>query len=149
MKKPTRPASHNEFQNWGVAYDPRAAQVTPGYVGPQISYRDERDARLQGVGLVNGYADEAIDGAVRTTVRSYTRGVHVGERLNPSAYMWPDEFRPTTALELESKGLKWAPADTTPATGIAPGANAVPGEGLVEIDPSRQAILAKLLPNWH
>lgn len=130
--------------------DPRQALVTPGLVPINpASYRDERDARMQGAAApLTEFPDENL-GAVRSNIRSYTRGIHMGERLNPSMYLWPEEFGPDTGIKMEKKGLQWTAADEAVPSGIAPGPNSIPGEGINEIDPSRQPFLTGLLPTWR
>lgn len=144
-------ASHKEFENYNAPYDPRQAQVTPGLVPWRPSFRDEQDAKMQGYGLTGQttMADEAL-GAVRSSVASYSRGVHVGERLNPAAYLWPTEFNLDTGLDLEARGKTWSPPGLVPsAMSDLAGPNQIPGPTVNTINPERQSLLSPLLPSWR
>lgn len=111
------------------------AAYPDGYLGTINTRRQDR--------LLNGLKQ-------RTTAKPYTRGVHKGERRDPTDYMWPVEFNLFTGLELESKGLKFAP----PGLGLEVGERLVNGgknpdawrRG--ESDPDRTAHLRKLAPPW-
>jgi hypothetical protein len=45
----------------------------------------------------------------RQNQRAYQRGVHKGERIDPSDYFWSSRFNPQTSLQLESQGEKFSP----------------------------------------
>ena len=45
----------------------------------------------------------------RTNNRPYTRGVHKGERIDARDYAWAPEFNLFTGLEMQAKGVKFAP----------------------------------------
>lgn len=142
--------SEREFTQYNAPYDPNQAIVTPGFVPYQPSFRDEQEARLQGYGLTGSTTipDDTL-GAVRSNVAQYSRGVHVGERLNTSAYLWPDEFNPNTGLKLEAQGKTWSPPGATPYANPLGGPDQVPGGAVNEINPERQSLLAPLLPSWR
>jgi hypothetical protein len=68
--------------------------------------------------------DRLLDGLKqRTNSKPYTRGIHKGERRDPSDYMWPAEFNLFTGLELEAQGIKYAP----PGLGLEIGERLVNG----------------------
>lgn len=69
-----------------------SAEYPDGYLGTINSRRDDR--------LMQRVAN-------RQTQRSYQRGVHKGERIDPQDYYWPDDFNPSTGLEAEKRGRKW------------------------------------------
>lgn len=43
----------------------------------------------------------------RTTAKPYSRGIHKGERRDPSDYMWPQEFNLWSGIEAEAQGFKY------------------------------------------
>jgi hypothetical protein len=45
----------------------------------------------------------------RQTNRPYTRGIHKGERIDPTDYEWPVEFNLWSALEAQAEGLRYVP----------------------------------------
>lgn len=69
-----------------------SAQYPDGYLGTINSRREDR--LMQAVGT-------------RNTQRSYQRGVHKGERIDPADYYWPDDFNPATGLEYQRRGKRW------------------------------------------
>jgi len=71
------------------------AQYPDGYLGTITARRDDR--------LLKNLAN-------RATQRSYQRGVHKGERIDPGDYIWPDQFNLMTGLKREATtGLRAAP----------------------------------------
>lgn len=48
----------------------------------------------------------------RLTQRSYQRGVHKGERVDPSDYQWTADVNPMAALEAEARGERWTQKGT-------------------------------------
>jgi hypothetical protein len=70
------------------------AQYPDGYLGTIQSRRGDR--------LLDSLKK-------RQNQRSYQRGIHKGERIDPSDYFWSPRFNPETALQLEAQGLKFAP----------------------------------------
>lgn len=70
------------------------AQYPDGYLGPITTRREDRVLR-----------------AVRSRLsdRSYTRGVHVGERIEPLDYYWPDDFGPYGGMERGLAAVKEGP----------------------------------------
>ncbi len=124
------------------------AEWPDGYLGTITSRRGDR--------LLNAIK-------TRLTQRSYQRGVHKGEKIDPSDYYWTEEVNPDIGLQYESYGLKWTAQGNvaerlahggiemaSPAE-IAAAASSVGLEGpaSAEIDPVRQARLARLLPGWR
>lgn len=96
--------------------------------------------------------DRLLDGLKqRTSNKPYTRGIHKGERRDPSDYMWPEEFNLFTGLQLEAMGVKYAP----PGLGLDIGERLVNGGKNPDAwrkpdveDPDRAAQLRKLAPPW-
>lgn len=122
------------------------ADYPDGYLGNVNSRREDR--------LLKGIQS-------RMTQRSYQRGIHKGDRIDPSDYFWSVDFNPQTGLEREAAGIKFAPSGTpeeqiqhlgknhmlSPAQlgatareyGIDPG----------PVDPIRTVKAARLLPSWR
>lgn len=74
-----------------VGYVP-TAEYPDGYLGTLNSRREDR--------LLNNVAN-------RATQRSYQRGVHKGERIDPADYYWTEQVNPSIALRYEARGKKW------------------------------------------
>lgn len=171
----------------GWSYNPPVGQpgsVNQGGGGGSMStsyvrYRDALDARRSGAGQIpqaaypDGYLGTIVDrrqdkllGAVQNklTNRSYQRGVHKGERVDPRDYYWTPEVNPQLGIEYEARGLKWT-QQGSPAERLAHmGKNAItspeevdalarqygvdPGMREQQIDPVRSARMKRLLPTW-
>lgn len=71
-----------------------SAAYPDGYLGT-LGAGSRREDRLMGK-IAN-----------RATQKSYQRGVHKGERVDPADYYWPDDFGPMTGLEYQARGQKW------------------------------------------
>lgn len=124
-----------------------SAEYPDGYLGTIIDRREDR--------LLKSVQS-------RLTQRSYQRGVHKGERVDPQDYYWSDEVNPQKALEYQARGLKWTQRGNQVErlahlgkTGVSsPGEMAeiyrkygVDPQVREEIDPIRQERMRKLLPN--
>lgn len=100
--------------------------------GPQPFFRDELDAfrsmwrRTPEATYPDGYLgtitarrDDRLLQATkqRENQRSYQRGVHKGERIDPGDYIWPDQFNLESGLQRQTTGMRWTPpgggVDTT------------------------------------
>lgn len=155
---------------------------------PKPIFRDQLDAQRSMAGNLapgssypDGYlgtiqprrGDKLLDVLKkRQNSRSYTRGVHKGERIDMGDYFWPPEVNPTMGLQLEAKGQKYAPRldlaesengySARPAgEGRARAAFFNPGSGDPStpsprgpqnpsqmLDPRRQARLSAMGPSW-
>jgi hypothetical protein len=74
--------SELDYLRMGVGREP-SAEYPNGYLGTIRSRRDDR-------GLANGTSDRVLDKMKqRVGQRSYQRGVHRGERIDPSDYYYP------------------------------------------------------------
>lgn len=71
-----------------------SAEYPDGYLGTIGQGSRRQDRLLENIGN-------------RATQKSYQRGVHKGERIDPADYYWTDEVNPTIALEYQSRGEKW------------------------------------------
>lgn len=126
-----------------------SAQYPDGYLGTIVNRRDDR-----------------ILAAVKNKLgdRSYQRGVHVGSKINPSDYAWPEWFNPQTSLELQAQGKKFSPTGapaerlahmgkvpfTTPGElgRIAQQYDLAPDLAHPENDSARIASLSRFRPPW-
>lgn len=122
------------------------AEYPDGYLGNVNSRREDR--------LLKGIQS-------RLTQRSYQRGIHKGDRIDPSDYFWSDQFNPQTGLDCQAAGVKFAPLGTPEEQVTYMGKNHMlnPSQlgdlarsvdidpGLV--DPIRTAKAARLLPSWR
>jgi len=91
--------------------------------GGYVYYRNPLDAKRSGaftpesmypsgyLGNVRSRREDRVLNNVKLRVadRSYTRGVHRGEKADPRSYFWPPDFNPMTGLKLQLKGKKFAP----------------------------------------
>lgn len=164
------PGNQQTFTSWSGGYDPQDQGAMP-LLGPTPAFRDGKDRRLAAFGAspdvvhADGYlgtqgattrrSDKLLDSVHRQNHRSYSRGVHKGERINPGDYVWPDEFNPMTGIENQAMGLKFSPPGAEPVRltndGKA-GPRGIP-RGLDRpqqeiIDHQRRSMLKTLLPRW-
>lgn len=125
-----------------------SAQYPDGYLGTITDRR--RDRVLEGV-------------KKRSNDRSYQRGVHKGDKVDPSDYLWPDAgaVNPQAGLVYEAQGLKWTQTGTPEERLAHMGKNAAlspsemarlqqkygVAEVMADIDPVRSQRLKKLLPS--
>lgn len=87
----------------------------------------------------------------RVNQRSYSRGVHLGERIDPGDYLWPDELAPLSGIMRQaSTDLRYAPElQYFIPTPQVEGANAPRGsESVMTMDTHRAAQLAMLRPGY-
>lgn len=156
----------NNWQSLGAA----ALYGTNTAIGGGGTFaRSELDARRMGtpripqaeypdgyLGNVNDRREDRMYDKTKTSInaRSYTRGVHHGERINPGDYFWPNNMAPDRGLMYESKGAK------TPLLGQlqipllvndgkAPQAEMGATGMMTVINPVRQAQLQHLRPSWR
>lgn len=80
----------------GIGRAPQA-EYPDGYLGTLRSRRDDKGKPT----------DTVLDSLKsRANQRSYQRGVHKGERIDPGDYMWPAEWNPETGVKNQAKGKK-------------------------------------------
>lgn len=137
-------------------------------LGPMPSFRSAKDQKMQQFAVTpeaqypDGYLGTMTDrrddklGSMRTNTRSYSRGVHKGERVNPGDYFWPDEFNPMTGLQYEAKGRKFAPSGIAPVMLTNDGKAGPKGIPTVVdrphmelMDEQRRSRLRTLIPSWR
>lgn len=113
-----------------------SAEYPDGYLGTMRTRRDDR--LLQDVQR-------------RVNERSYQRGVHKGERIDPGDYFWPKEFNPQTGLQVEATGMRFAPAEALLPRAAMTERQMVPrgSQSLIEVSPERVEQLRRLTPDWR
>lgn len=136
------------------------------YVGAESSgVRSELDARRMGVGRIpsaeypDGYIGtlanrrgDRLQDAVQTKVtqKSYQRGVHKGERIDPGDYVWPANAQPDRGLIAQSKGLRTSlivgPDDVHL---VNSGRGRPMGPAAATPNPTRVSQLQSLRPSWR
>lgn len=150
-------------------YNP-AMPVTPGAIvgsmPPQPWVRSVLDARRMmynrtpNAEYPSGYlgtitsrrGDRMLDSLkARVNQKSYQRGVHLGERIDPGDYLWPDDCGPLMGiLRQETTGERYAPRleyfQPTPTVDghLAPRAS----ESVLTIDQHRSEQLGMLKPKY-
>jgi hypothetical protein len=157
------------FSNWQTPSSSAQSGTVSG-TGPTPVFRSAKDQRISafGVGPDTQYPDgylgtmssnrrqDKLTKAIRGNQRSYSRGVHKGERINAGDYIWPKEFNLLTGIKLESEGKKFSPPGAEPVRltndGKA-GPRGIP-RGLERpdkqvIDLQRRSMLKSLAPVWR
>ena len=140
--------------------------------------RDEMDASRIGVGRVpsaeypDGYLgtirsrrDDRLLDSIKSRVnqKSYQRGVHKGERIEPSMYFWPEGINDMSGIQRQMSAIVDSSNGVTVYRSVrnAPQVQLTPAPHLVndgksntianepgEINARRQAMLAYLRPAW-
>lgn len=107
-----------------------SAEWPDGYLGTIQSRREDR--------LLDSVKN-------RVNQKSYQRGVHKGERIDPSDYFWPEQFQPTDGLAQQARGLRYSSRiySGRPTRLVNDGKAPV---GV--IDPTRQDYLRSMRPKW-
>lgn len=118
------------------------ATYPDGYLGTIRSRRDDR--------LLDSLKK-------RQNQRSYQRGVHKGERVDPGDYLWPGAWNPQSGVAAQAVGLRHAPlAGGLPERDQPQEQQMIPrgAGGLATImqpplDPLRAQQLRRLAPTWR
>lgn len=164
-------ANQQTFTQWNTSYDPQSSAQSSSPLGPAPTFRSPQDARLAawgtspdvqypdgylGTSTSNRRQDKLTAAVMRTNTRSYSRGVHKGERINTGDYIWPDEFNLLTGIQLEARGMKFAPSGAMPThltnDGKMGPAGVPRGLGAADqpiIDAQRRSRLKSLAPPWR
>jgi hypothetical protein len=133
-----------DFQRMGTAQAPQA-EYPDGYLGTIRSRRDDR--------LLDSMK-------TRVGQKSYQRGVHKGERIDVSEYLWPDNFQPDAGLKRAARAKKMG--NVLMATRFAPDPLLTPAPHLVndgkanlranepgEINEKRAKQFDRMKPSWR
>jgi hypothetical protein len=158
------------FNNWNNA-DAQYSNTSQPTLGPSPIFRSSKDALLSGYRTAvdtqypDGYLgtmsanrrqDKVLGTLSRMNARQYSRGVHKGERINTGDYFWPEEFGKYTAIEMQAKGLKFAPVGAEPVRltndgKVGPrGIPSMQGEQQpVQMSPQQLSRLRELAPRWR
>jgi hypothetical protein len=140
-------------------------RVAPGEV-PEPFFRDDLDfqrsmyRRIPSAEYPDGYLgtmrlrrDDRVMGYVqgRVTERQYQRGVHKGERIDPSDYFWLPEFNPQSGLAAQAQGRRQAPAAALMGRAAVTERQMIPrgSQSLIEVSPERAMQLRRLAPDWR
>jgi hypothetical protein len=144
--------SELDFLRMGVGREP-SAEYPDGYLGTIRTRRDDR-------GRPNSASEKVLDSLkVRIGQKSYQRGVHRGERVDPQGYYYPDSLRADRGIRRQMRASYDGNAYVT--SRYAPQFDMVPPPHLVndgkanmranepgQIDEKRAAQLRRFKPAW-
>lgn len=142
--------SELDYMRLGVGREP-SAEYPDGYLGTIRTRRDDR-------GRPNSVSEQVLNGLkVRQTQRGYQRGVHRGERIDPSDYYLPPQFAETRGIARQmAAARKGVPAPRfAPAFSLAPAPHLVNdgkantrSSSPLEMNKVRNTQLRGLSPQW-
>lgn len=145
--------SELDFLRMGVGREP-SAEYPDGYLGTIRSRRDDR-------GRPNSQSERVLDSLkTRVTQRSYQRGVHRGERIDPSDYYYPSGLDRDRGIKRQMRAVQDGNVKrvrkNTPVAKIAPAPH-LPNDGKanmrstspLEINKRRSAQFARIAPTWR
>jgi hypothetical protein len=151
------PVAHSEldFLRLGVGRVP-SAEYPDGYLGTIRSRRDDR-------GRPSSTSDKVLDSLkVRVGQKSYQRGVHRGERTDPSNYYYPEALKPERGIARQMKaaytGNTWVTqryvedAKLVPAPHLTNDGKAGPNvrsDSPYQINQKRVSQLSNMRPSWR
>ena len=121
-----------------------SAEYPDGYVGTIRSRRDDK-------GKPNSVS-EAVLNSIQSRVnqRSYQRGVHKGERIDPGDYVWPQEWSNETGVMNQMRGRKTAPVMAlAPVHLVNDGKAQMPNNVPAELNPRRVDQFSRMRPSWR
>lgn len=156
-----QPQSGGTVQSGGGGYysilDMKRSAADPA----KVPYAEYPDGYL---GNVNSRREDRLLTHIQTrlTQRSYQRGVHKGERVDPQDYYWNDAIDPEAGLRAQARGERWTAQGTkseqinhlgkdhllSPEQ-MADVANGLGLKAPNQIDPIRSARMSRLLPSWR
>jgi hypothetical protein len=147
--------SELDFLRIGVGRVP-SAEYPDGYLGTIRSRRDDR-------GRPSSTSDTVLNQLkIRVGQRGYQRGVHRGERVDPSDYYYPSELSPSRGIarQMKSKndGNGWVSARYVENQSLVPAPH-LPNDGKAgpsvrsdspyEKNERRVAQLSNMRPSWR
>ena len=127
----------------GVGRVPHA-EYPDGYLGTIRSRNDDK-ARP------NSVSEAVLDSLkARVTQKSYQRGVHKGERIDPGDYVWPREWSNQSGISNQFKGRKTTlvALTTRPTHLVNDGKADIPNNVPTTVDARRREQLSRLRPAW-
>ena len=142
----------------GVGRTP-GAEYPDGYLGNIRSRRDDR-------GKPYGTSDAVLDSLRnRQNQRAYQRGVHKGERIDPSQYYWPKGMEPERRVYVaftqvvpynNEGGINYLVPRNAPLSMLEPAPHLVndgkantSANAPAEVDPRTVGRLSHLKPTWN
>lgn len=143
--------SELDYLRMGVGREP-SAEYPNGYLGTIRSRRDDR-------GLANGTSDRVLDKMKqRVGQRSYQRGVHRGERIDPSDYYYPSGLDRDRGIKRQMAAARrgdFVPRNA-PVSKLAPAPHLV-NDGKAntkhnapyEVNQRRVDQISRLKPGWN
>ncbi len=142
--------SELDYLRMGVGREPQA-EYPDGYLGTIRSRRDDR-------GRPNSASEEVLEGVKRLNQRSYQRGVHRGERIDPSDYYLPKELSMDRGIKRQMAAARKGQAAlrNAPVVALAPAPHLV-NDGKAnlkhnapyEVNQRRVDQISRLKPNWR
>lgn len=134
-----------------------AARTMMGQRVPSAEYPDGY------LGTINSRREDRLLNRLKKDInqRAYQRGVHKGERIDPSDYYWPDEFGPDSGLARQAGAVedvieggrvlfvqRAAPQGRVVDRLTVLGERLPRGSEMLELDPRAVANLDRLRPAW-
>lgn len=122
-----------------------SAEYPDGYVGTIRSRRDDK-------GKPNSVSEAVLDSVqTRVNQRSYQRGVHKGERIDPNDYVWAGDWTNQTGIANQMRGRKTSLSVQMAAAPhlVNDGKADIPNKVPAEINPRRVDQFARMRPNWR
>lgn len=141
--------SELDYLRMGVGREPQA-EYPDGYLGTIRSRRDDR-------GRPNSASEEVLEGVKRLNQRSYQRGVHRGERIDPSDYYLPKELSMDRGIkrQMAAAKKKQAALKNAPVVSLAPAPHLVndgkantKSNAPYEVNKRRIDQIARMKPDW-
>jgi hypothetical protein len=129
----------------------------------RLAWRREPSAEYPSgyLGTTTGRRQDRLSTAIWRNQKSYNRGVHKGERIDMSDYLWPEEFNLETGLMMQAGGSRFTSMayseepvtltnDGRPGPRDEAGMMGRPNTGVpVQPDPQRAAQLKHMRPTWR
>lgn len=141
--------SELDYLRMGVGREPQA-EYPDGYLGTIRTRRDDR-------GRPNSASEEVLEGVKRLNQRSYQRGVHRGERIDPSDYYLPTELSMDRGIrrQMSAAKRKQAALKNAPVVSLAPAPHLV-NDGKAntrhnapyEVNKRRIDQISRMKPGW-
>lgn len=139
------PAARSDIdsQRMGTGRVPQA-EYPDGYLGSIRSRRDDKGKPYS--------TSEVVLNSLQARVnqKSYQRGVHKGERIDPGDYAWPDNWNEQTGISNQFKGRKTTAIGITtrPTHLVNDGKADIPNTVPTVINTRRREQFSRLRPQW-